>query len=127
MKGLSAVADERCRTEKLDGSLSTGRLARRRWSAAGPLPTAISFSAGPMVRIRFPPPASPIAPNGDIARVAEAGAPLASFDFGPRLDDGEEFYCILFRADFHVAQAIDEPLDEAPLPDGTLLHAREVG
>src|SRR6516164_8183347 len=37
------------------GSLSTGRLARRRWSAAGPLSTAVSFSAGPMVRIRFPP------------------------------------------------------------------------
>ena len=40
------------------GSLSTGRLARRRWSAAGPLSTAVSFSAGPMVRIRFPPPQS---------------------------------------------------------------------
>src|SRR6516164_988758 len=37
------------------GSLSTGRLASRRWSAAGPLSTAVSFSAGPMVRIRFPP------------------------------------------------------------------------
>ena len=40
------------------GSLSTGRLARRRWSAAGPLSTAVSFSAGPMVRIQFPPAAS---------------------------------------------------------------------
>src|SRR6516164_8691934 len=40
------------------GSLSTGRLARRRWSAAGPLSTAVSFSAVPMVRIRFPPAAS---------------------------------------------------------------------
>src|SRR6516225_1311623 len=37
------------------GSLSTGRLARRRWSAARPLSTAVSSSAGPMVRIRFPP------------------------------------------------------------------------
>jgi len=37
------------------GSLSTGRLARRRRSAAWPLSTAVSFSAGPMVRIRFPP------------------------------------------------------------------------
>src|SRR6516225_2733530 len=37
------------------GLLSTGRLARRRWSAAGPLSTAVSFSAGPMVRIRFSP------------------------------------------------------------------------
>src|SRR6516164_4797520 len=37
------------------GSLSTARLASRRWSAAGPLSTAVSFSAGPMVRIRFPP------------------------------------------------------------------------
>src|SRR6516225_3174026 len=30
------------------GSLSTGRLARRGWSAAGPLSTAVSFSAGPI-------------------------------------------------------------------------------
>ena len=37
------------------GSLSTRRLARRRWSAAGPLSKAVSFAAGPMVRIRFPP------------------------------------------------------------------------
>src|SRR6516165_8875539 len=55
VKGLSPVADERCRTDKLDGSLSTGRLARRRWSAAGPLSTTVSFSAGPTVRIRFSP------------------------------------------------------------------------
>src|SRR6516162_10912559 len=40
-------------------SLSTGHLARRRWSAAGPLSTAVSFSAGLMVRIRFPPAESP--------------------------------------------------------------------
>ena len=60
VKGLSAVAEERCRTDKRDGViLSTGRLARRRWSAAGPLSTAVSFSAGPLVRIRFPPPMSP--------------------------------------------------------------------
>src|SRR6516162_6058586 len=37
------------------GSLSAGRLARGRWSAARPLSTAASFSAGPMVQIRFPP------------------------------------------------------------------------
>ena len=36
------------------GSLSTSRLARRRWSAAGPLSTAVSFLAGPMVRILPP-------------------------------------------------------------------------
>src|SRR6516162_1418050 len=45
------------------GSLSTGRLARRRWSAAGPLSTTVSFSAGPMVRIRFPPAASQTNPH----------------------------------------------------------------
>ena len=61
VKGLSAVAEERCRTDKRDGViLSTGRLARRRWSAAGPLSTAVSFSAGPMVRIRFPPAVSQV-------------------------------------------------------------------
>jgi len=57
----------------------------------------------------------------------EARARLNSFDFSPRLDDGEEFYGILFRADFYVAEAIDEPLDEAPLPDRTVLHASEEG
>ena len=54
-KGLSAVAERRCRTDKLDGSLSTGRLPRRRWLGAGPLSTAVSLTAGPMVRIRLPP------------------------------------------------------------------------
>ena len=50
---------------------------------------------------------------------------LNRFDFSPRLDDGEEFYGVRFRADFYVAEAIDEPLDEAPLPDRTLRHASE--
>ena len=40
------------------------------------------------------------APNGDIALCVEARARLNSFDFSPRLDDGKEFYSILFRADF---------------------------
>ena len=52
---------------------------------------------------------------------------LNGFDFSPRLDDGEEFYGILFRADFYVAEAIDELLDEALLPYRTLLHASEEG
>lgn len=55
------------------------------------------------------------------------GPLLHSLDFGPRLDDGEEFRGILFRADFYVAEAIDEPLDEGPLPDGVLRHARQAG
>jgi hypothetical protein len=55
------------------------------------------------------------------------GALLHSLDFGPRLDDGEEFGGILFRADVHVTEAIDEPLDEGPLPDGVLGHARQAG
>jgi|SRR6516162_4280447 len=54
-KGLSAVAERRCRTDKLDGSLSTGHLPQRRWLGAGPLSTAVSLTAGPMVRIRLPP------------------------------------------------------------------------
>ena len=67
------------------------------------------------------------APSRDIALVAEARARLNSFDFSPRLDDGKEFYGILFRADFYVGEAIDEPLDKAPLPDRTLLHTSEEG
>ena len=58
-KGLSAVAQGDAGPISWMGPLSTGRLARRRWSAAGPLSTAVSFSAGPMVRIRFPPANSP--------------------------------------------------------------------
>ena len=54
-------------------------------------------------------------------------ARLDSFGFSPRLDGGEEFYGVRFRADFYVAEAIDEPLDEAPLPDRTLRHAGEAG
>ena len=36
---------------------------------------------------------------------------LNSLGFGPRLGDGQELCGILFRANFLVAQAIDEPLD----------------
>ena len=58
VKGLAAVADERCRTDKLDGVIKHRWSRETTMSAAGPLSTAISFSAGPMVRIRFPPAAS---------------------------------------------------------------------
>ena len=64
-------------------------------------------------------------PIGDIALVFEARACLNSFGVSPRLDDGKEFFGIRFRADFYVAEAINEPLDEAPLPNRTLLHAGE--
>ena len=67
------------------------------------------------------------APNGDIALVVEARARLDSFGFSPRFDNGEEFYGGLFRADFYVAEAIDDPLDETPLPDRILRHAGEAG
>ena len=55
------------------------------------------------------------------------GAPLNCFDCSPCLDDGEELYGIRFRADFYVVEAIDEALDEAPLPNRTLLHTGEAG
>ena len=45
-KGLSAVAERRSRTDKLDRSLSTGRLARRQWSAARDLSPGPSPSGG---------------------------------------------------------------------------------
>ena len=47
-KGLSAVAEGDAGPMSWMGPLSTGRLARRRWSATGPLSTAVSFSAGPI-------------------------------------------------------------------------------
>jgi len=43
-------------------------------------------------------------PNRDVALVVEARARLDSFGFSPRLDDGEEFYGVRFRADFYVAE-----------------------
>ena len=55
VEGLSAVADERCRTDKLDGVIKHRWSRETTMSAAGPFSTAISFSAGPIVRIRFPP------------------------------------------------------------------------
>src|SRR6516162_1017308 len=57
-KGSLGCCRTECRTDKLDGSLSTGRLPRRRWLGAGPLSTAVSLAAGPTVRIRLPPAAS---------------------------------------------------------------------
>ena len=62
-----------------------------------------------------------------MALIVEAQARLNSFDFSPCLDDGEELYGICFRADFYIAEAIDEPLDQAPLPNRTRLHAGEAG
>jgi hypothetical protein len=60
------------------GSLSTGRLARRRWSAARPLSTAVSFSAGPMVRIQFPPAVSRQTIGSSAAEPASAVSGLGS-------------------------------------------------
>src|SRR6266403_568011 len=52
-------------------------------------------------------------------------ARLNSFDFGPRLGDGQELCSVLLWPDFLVAQAIRQPLDEAPLPDGSVWHGHE--
>ena len=43
---------------------------------------------------------------------------LRRLDLGPRRDDSDELYGILFRANFYVVGSIVESLDEAPLPDG---------
>ena len=73
-------------------------------------------------------PGSRETPKREIALMVEArDVSLKRLDLGPRLDDSDELYGILFRANFYVAEAIDESLDEAPLPDGALLHAGEAG
>src|SRR6516225_11260827 len=69
------------------GSLSIGRLAKRRWSAAGPLSTAVSFSAGPMVRIRFPPSASPTNSGSAAFERHPRGDAFATGDNGPLAQD----------------------------------------
>src|SRR6516225_7864258 len=59
VKDLSAVVDGRCRTDKLDGVIKHRSSRETTMVGRGPLSTAVSFSAGPMVRIRFPPAVSP--------------------------------------------------------------------
>src|SRR4029077_17512726 len=55
-KGSVGVIEGRCRTDRPGWrSLSAGALARRRWSGAGALPTAVPLTAGPKVRIQLPP------------------------------------------------------------------------
>ena len=72
-------------------------------------------------------PGSRETPKREIALMVEArDVLLKRLDLGPGLDDSDELYGIFFRANFYVAEAIDESLDEAPLPDGALLHAGEV-
>src|SRR6516225_8251436 len=70
------------------------------------------------------------APRADFRHRGSRRSPWArlnSFDFGPRLGDGQELSSVLLWPDFLVAQAIRQPLDEAPLPDGSLRHAGEGG
>jgi len=55
VKGLSAVADERCQTDKLDGVIKHRSSRETTMVGRGASLDAVSFSAGPMVRIRFPP------------------------------------------------------------------------
>jgi len=58
-RGSVGVIEGRCRTDRPAWrSLSSGALARRRWSGAGALPTAVPLTAGPKVRIQLPPAAS---------------------------------------------------------------------
>ena len=59
-KGSLGSAERRCWTDRLDGIISPGRLARRRSLRADPFSTAVSLTAGPMVRIRLPPAGSPV-------------------------------------------------------------------
>src|SRR6266478_5817183 len=55
-RGSVGVIEGRCRTDRPAWrSLSSGALARRRWSGAGALPTAVPLTAGPKVRIQLPP------------------------------------------------------------------------
>jgi len=66
------------------GSLSPGRLARRRSLRADPFSTAVSLTAGPMVRIRLPPAASRA--NHRFLRAGAASAPARRPIFIPRQD-----------------------------------------
>src|SRR5262249_12031583 len=54
-KGLSAVAEGGRRTDKLDGVIKHRSSRETTMVGRGAFLTAVSFSAGPMVRIRLPP------------------------------------------------------------------------
>jgi len=96
----------------------------RRWSKPDSNPR--SHFSDPSFLIEIP--GSRETPKREIALMVEArDVSLKRLDLGPRLDDSDELYGILFRANFYVAEAIDESLDKAPLPDGALLHAGEAG
>src|SRR5215813_14786885 len=65
-KGLSAVAEGGRRTDKLDGVIKHRSSRETTMVGRGASLTAVSFSAGPMVRIRLPPAGShtnPITPR----------------------------------------------------------------
>ena len=55
VKGLSAVADERCQADKLDGVIKHRSSRETTMVGRGPLSTVVSFSARPKVRIHSPP------------------------------------------------------------------------
>ena len=55
VNGFSAVADERCRTDKLDGVIKHRSSRETTMVGRGAALDGLSFPAGPMVRIRFPP------------------------------------------------------------------------
>ena len=73
-KGSVGVIEGRCRTDRPGWrSLSAGALARRRWSGAGGLPTAVPLTAGPKVRIQLPPAVSPLRTDDFRFRKGETG------------------------------------------------------
>jgi len=105
------------------GSRSPAVRPTHRWSKPDSNPR--SHFSDPSFLIEIP--GSRETPKREIALMVEArDVLLKRLDLGPRLDDSDELYGIFFRANFYVAEAIDESLDEAPLPDGALLHAGEV-
>jgi len=55
VKGLSAVADERCRTDKLDGVIKYRSSRETTMVGRGAAPDGRVFLGGTHVRIRFPP------------------------------------------------------------------------
>src|SRR6516162_6821449 len=68
VKGLSAVADERCRTDKLDGVIKHRSTRETTVVGRGASLDGRLFSAGPMVRIRFPPAVSLQTTEAELAR-----------------------------------------------------------
>jgi hypothetical protein len=102
--------------QKLDGVIKHRSSPRRQWLAAGLVRTAVSFTAGPTVRIRFPPAASRVRTRPSSLRLAARETPAGEAGvFKPDDPHGG------FRSPSSIKQ---EDLDSAGRPRASIGNSR---